>query len=60
MGSGYAFENSPTRTKCTRKRKQHVKCATGEECKMKTLQHEKVQLEIVLYMKRIQNENRTI
>ena len=27
---------------------------------MKTLQHEKVQLEIVLYMKRIQNENRTI
>ena len=42
------------------KRKQHVKCATGEECKMKTLQHEKVQLEIVLYMKRIQNENRTI
>ena len=34
----------------------HAKSATGEECKMKTLQRVKVQHEIVQYIKRVQQE----
>ena len=32
---------------------QHAKSATGEECKMKTLQYVKVQHEIVQHIKRV-------
>ena len=55
-GTGYTFTNSAIWAKCTRKKKQHTKCATEEECKTKTSQHEKVKLGIVGYMKRVQHK----
>ena len=55
--TGYTSRNSAivTLVKCNRKKLQHAKSLTGEECKTKTLQSVKVQHE-KQYIKRVQHE----
>ena len=57
---GYTNENDATWIKCNRKILKHVKSATGEECKTKTMQSVKVQHEILQYIKSVQHEKKCI
>ena len=54
----YTSANSVRCTKCSRKKLQHPKRATGEECKTKTLQRMKVPRKIEQYKKRVQHEKK--
>ena len=47
-----------SRNKLQQEKLRNGKSATGEECKTKTLQHVKMQQEIVQYKKRVQNEKK--
>ena len=47
-----------SRNKLQQEKLQNVKSGTGEECKTKTLQHVKMQHEIVQYIKRVQHEKK--
>ena len=57
-GPGYNSRNSGTLKKCNRKKLQHAKSLTREECKTKTLQLVKVHHEIVQYIKIVQGEKK--
>ena len=58
QAADYSSANSVRCTKCSRKKLQHPKRATGEECKTKTLQRMKVPHKIEQYIKRVQHKKK--